>query len=171
MPEGGTPSSAECLASLKSSWRSAVEGAELIVYVAGLGAILRGEGKGKIRASDSRSILGSSNIDKDCLATYPNAHRWDYVVGYVLSKTMVAHFIEVHSAVSSQVSVMRRKLDWLEAYLNRDANRALGRIAREYHWVASGRFKIPKNSPQYRQLLLLRSRRGLKGPHKSLQLM
>ncbi len=151
-------------------FRTAINSAEHLKYEAGLLAIRRGEGKGQIRAEDPGKVLGSCNMDLDCRSAFPNANRWDYVIGYDRHHEAIAFYVEVHSAISNQVSQMAKKLDWLNAFLLRDTNTKLQRLQREYHWVASGRVRIPRHTPQYRALQRLRSARKLQGPAKELVL-
>jgi hypothetical protein len=83
---------------------------------------------------------------------------------------VVAHYIEVHSAETSEVAEIERKLDWLERFLQDDAQRGLAALPRAYHWVASGRINIPQHTPQYKKLQTSLRKRGLNGPIKSLVL-
>ncbi len=156
----------------KVSFRTAVDRAENLQFRPGLQAIAKSEGQGKITAHDNKRLLGSCFIDRDCnKKPYNNDHRWDYVVGYARTNAPMSFFIEVHSAYTSQVSKMEKKLDWLVQFLRREANGDLAAFEREYHWVASGRIKIPKNTPQYRRLRKLNSKPGgLQGPVKHLVL-
>ena len=79
-------------------------------------------------------------------------------------------FVEVHSANTHGVTEMEKKLDWLNTFMNRDGNIELSRLPREYHWVASGKVRIPKHVPQYRHLQTLKRQKGLHGPVKHLEL-
>ena len=88
----------------KAVFRNAVDTAEHLEWKAGLGAIKRGEGRGQINAADPDRLLGSAYLDGDCMSAFPNAPRWDYVIGYDRSNEAVAYFIEVHSAETSEVS-------------------------------------------------------------------
>ena len=134
----------------------------------GLTAIKRGEGKGRITAENPRNVLGSVNIDDDWLKAAPNSNRWDYVIGYDRSGKVVAYFVEVHSAETSEVSKIEKKLNWLLGDVLRDeTNAELASLTREIHWIASGRIKIPQHSRQYKYLATLR-KRGLLGPSKQL---
>lgn len=136
----------------------------------GLQAIKRSEGKGKISGEDARKILGSVSLEDDCKGMHPNSNLWDYLVGYERSNAVVAHYIEVHPAETSEVALIEKKLDWLERFLQDDAQRGLVSFPREYHWVASGRINIPQHTPQYKKLQTSLRKRGLNGPVKSLVL-
>jgi hypothetical protein len=159
-------------AEAEAAFRQIVGCAEHLRWRVGLSAIKRGEGHGQIRAASADRLWGSVDVDGDCKAAYPEESRWDYAIGYGSeggSKAQV-FFVEVHSAVSSQVSAMAKKLDWLKGFLNRPRSAPLARLRREYHWVASGKVDIPRHLPQYRNLARLRGAHGLKGPDRELTL-
>lgn len=148
----------------------AIEAAEHLTLVAGLGAVRKGEGKDRIRAA-AAALLGSANIDEDCRVAFPNDNRWDYVIGIQQAQTDMAVFVEVHSAESSDVSKMEDKLNWLlTLFLRRAPQAALSQLPREIHWVASGRVNIPKHLPQYKKLQTTLRRAGLQGPVTQLTL-
>jgi len=158
---------------VNSAFRDAIEEAECLTWKHGMTAIAASQGRGQITAADTRNLLGGAFIDDDCEhADFGKAKpRWDYVIGYARNNTHVAFFIEVHSAETSEVSKVAAKLQWLLDYLNRDQQTKLAKLDREIHWVASGRFNIPKNTPQYRRLKTELRKRGLQGPVPQLQLM
>ena len=153
-----------------AAFRQAVGSAEPLRWRPGLSAVKRGEGHGQIRAWAQDRLYGSVDMDGDCKPAYPEDNRWDYAIGYDSEEKAGTQvfFVEVHSAVSSQVSVMARKLDWLEGFLRRPRSAALARLRRECHWVASGRVDIPRHLPQYRNLVRLRGARRLNGPVREL---
>lgn len=112
-------------------------------YMPGLRAL--GAYSKKIILTDA--CEGSVDIDAAVAKKYPAANRWDYAIGY---KSKI-HFVEVHSANTSEVSVVLKKLQWLKDWLNEHApemNRHKGNPS--FTWVQSGNFKILKSSPQYR---------------------
>jgi hypothetical protein len=152
-----------------SRFHAAVDAADHLQWRAGLQAVKPGEGKGLISANAAH-LLGGACIDHDCRAAHPRSARWDYVIGVERSAKPVAHFIEVHSAETCEVSKMADKLAWLRTYLEAPAQSLLAKLQREYHWVASGRINIPKNTPQYRALNSNLRKLGLKGPVKHLTL-
>jgi len=152
---------------MAANFRKAVDEAPHISLAEGLRAVPRGEGRDRID-SDANVILGSANIDAGCLERYPNSSRWDFVIGAAGAKHPRAVFVEVHSADASGVSEVERKLLWLQkTYLELEGATRLASLPGEFHWVASGRIKIPKNTPQYRRIAALR-RRGLQGPSERL---
>jgi len=149
----------------------AVEAAEHLTLVDGLGAITGSEGKGQIVPGNA-TVESSVAVDEDCREAYPNHARWDYLVGATKPKATLPHafFIEVHSAETSEVSKMEAKLDWLLQFLARPKQAALAKLPRSFHWVASGRINIPRHLPQYKKLVVTLRKRGLLGPHKQLTL-
>lgn len=151
------------------SFTRAIEVAEHLKLVAGLGAVKQGEGKDRIRAANV-PVLGSVDIDDDCRSAFPNDSRWDYVIGLRRAQAEVAIFVEVHSAETSAVSKMEDKLEWLLTFLRRPPQDALSQLPREIHWVASGRVNIPKHLPQYKKLQKTLRPAGLLGPVTQLTL-
>jgi hypothetical protein len=136
----------------------------------GLRAIKKGEGHGQIVAEVPQRLLGSAAIDDDCRPAYPTDDRWDYVIGYDRAGKAIAHFVEVHSAETSEVTKMGKKLRWLQDFLLKPPQKKLSALDPEYHWVASGRFNIPKHVPQYRTLTTTLRKAGLRFPVKKLVL-
>lgn len=103
----------------------------------------------KISVSDTHLLQGSLDIDTCTTAKYPNSNRWDYVFAYKSE----AFFIEVHSANSSEVRTVLKKLQWLKDWLHQEApeiNRLKAKSQPSFYWIQSKGFAIPKTSPQYR---------------------
>ncbi len=151
------------------TFKAAILAAEHLTLLKSLDAVKPGEGKGQIHVAADR-LLGSVQIDDDCLIAYPNANRWDYAIGVKIDKKEHAIFVEVHSAETSNVFDLEKKLNWLLAYLARDKQELLRKLPRQIHWVASGRVNIPKHLPQYRKLQTTLRKKGLLGPVSQLQL-
>lgn len=105
----------------------------------------------RIRLKDSGQ--GSVDLDKALLHKYPQANRWDYIFGYKDR----AYFVEIHSANTREVKVMEKKLQWLKDWLELESQEPLRRIKAPipYYWIQSGKFAIPKTSPQYRKIAQL----------------
>jgi hypothetical protein len=156
-----------------TKFRRAIEQAEHLHWKPGLSAITSSEGKGQVVPADAKSLLGSAAIDTDSQSVkekfFSQGARWDYVVGVQRTRD-VAHFIEVHSADTSGVSEVEKKLFWLFEFLQRAPQEQLAGLARELHWVASGRINIPKHLPQFKKLETKLRKLGLKGPVKHLDL-
>jgi hypothetical protein len=130
-------------------FRRAIEATPEITncYQSGLRAL--GEYSQKVLPNDTSKCDGSVDIDACTASIYPNENRWDYVLSYK-SK---AYFIEVHSAESSEVSVVLRKLKWLKIWLNEKAPEIRKLKAEQpYYWIQSGRFNILKGSRQAKSI-------------------
>lgn len=118
-------------------------------YQEGLRAILERE-RSKIVLLDTRACEGSVYIDACTTAQYPNDNRWDYCFSY---KGEV-FFVEVHTANSSEVSTVIRKLLWLKNWLNSHApeiNKLKAKSVTPYYWIQSSGYHIPPRSRQYRE--------------------
>ncbi len=113
-------------------------------YKQGLQA-LKKEDRGRISLDVPRQCHGSGDIDSSLAAKLPQASRWDYVVAHGSQ----LHFVEVHPAHTSEVGQVKKKKEWLQAWL-RDAQ--IGKLAadKRFHWVASGKVAITHNSKQAR---------------------
>lgn len=111
-----------------------------------------GANSAKVSLSDSRKAEGSVDIDGCTAALYPNDNRWDYALGY----DGAVYFAEVHPANTGEVSTVLRKLQWLKDWLHAKApelNKLKATHRTPFYWILSGKFNIPKNSPQYRRLV------------------
>lgn len=103
----------------------------------------------KIEAKDTAKCEGSLDIDACTVHLFPVANRWDYALCY----DSEVYFVEVHSANTSEVSVILRKLQWLKDRLHNHApqiNKLKAKSGPVYYWIQSGNFNIPKNAPQLR---------------------
>ncbi len=107
--------------------------------------------RSSINARDPRRIAGSVNIDAALRATYPNANRWDYAIGYRISnKNDKAFFVEFHRAKVSEIQLVLRKKGWLESWMT---GQPLNEVQRgRFVWVSAGGINILPNSPQRRVL-------------------
>lgn len=114
-----------------------------------IGLTALGSYSSRILVSTTKELQGSIDIDTLTTAKYPNANRWDYAFAY---KGEV-FFIEVHSANSSEVRTVLRKLQWLKDWLHQNApeiNKMKAKKIAPFYWIQSKSFAIPKTSPQYR---------------------
>lgn len=103
----------------------------------------------KIKASDTRKLSGSVYLDEKLKGDYPHDARWDYIIGY----DEKVYFAEVHPANTSNVDEVIKKKNWLASWLNAYAKVLKDNmVTTSYHWLASGKIAILKNSPQYRRL-------------------
>lgn len=103
-------------------------------------------------------LTGSIDLDSALRQRRPNDNRWDYGLGYKPAKGHEqAIWIEVHSATTSEVSRVIKKLEWLKAWLEEEAEQ-LRRLTHRtnkqdrYVWIASKGDKVNRNSRQFRQL-------------------
>ena len=107
----------------------------------------------KALGSNSKKIImrstslcgGSVDIDACLAKRHPQNSRWDYCFAY---KNEV-FFVEVHSAITSEVSTVINKLEWLT-----DAAPELNQLKAQsrppYYWIQSSGFSILPQSKQYR---------------------
>lgn len=155
-----------------STFKSAIaEASPPLNLKKGLQAIKKSEGGGQIFVKDGVQILGSVAIDDDCLKTYAQACRWDYVIGFsVASQPPRACYVEVHSAQTTHVRDVEGKLRWLrDTFLKQPTQTRLAAIRSEYVWVASGKNNIPRHTPEYKRLKTDLRKLGLTGPHKTFE--
>lgn len=137
---------------VKSKFQLAVEATPEVAacYKNGLQA-LKNADSAKIVLANTNHCDGSLAID-DCTTTlYPNDHRWDYCFSYAGS----VYFVEVHSANTSEVDRVLRKLQWLKDWLSNNAPAInLLRVKdNPYYWIQSNGFNILKNSAQFRRIV------------------
>jgi len=112
-------------------------------YRLGLQAL--GANSNKIDPANTRKLDGSVDIDTCTEEKYPEKNRWDYAIGY----DGKVYFVEVHPASTSEVRAVLQKLQWLKAWLQKEAPEIIKKKANSpYYWVQTGSFQIPKNSRQ-----------------------
>ncbi|TYQ26624.1 hypothetical protein PseudUWO311_10930 [Pseudanabaena sp. UWO311] len=130
------------------NFKEAISATHLLkdAYRNGLQAL--GNYSNKVRPSDTKKCEGSVDIDAAVRGIYPNASRWDYVIGYDGTK----YFIEVHSAETSEVTTVLKKFRWLKDFLVTDAPELNKQQKKRFYWISSGGNNILRGSPQARQL-------------------
>ena len=145
------------------TFRQAVQNAPSPVdcaYCSGIQALKGGHRK-YVECSDANRLTGSIDLDGALRqdSKHASASRWDYGIGYRSeSGSEQAVWVEVHSAKTSEVSVVLQKLQWLCDWLNGDGTEQLAQMTNaaakdiRFVWVASNGVAIPKHSPQYRRL-------------------
>ena len=118
-------------------------------YRKGLQALRRAD-SAKIKPGDSCKIDGSVDIDCAVKTLYPDANRWDYVIGYD-SKVC---FVEVHPAYTSEIDTVIKKYRWLTGWLKDKASKidGLSKMTPAYVWVQSGKCAILPTSNQAKKL-------------------
>jgi len=104
----------------------------------------------KIQVTDGSLLNGSIDIDDCTKKKYPDENRWDYALAY--NETI--YFVEIHSANTSEVSVVLKKHEWLKNWLNQHAPliNQLKKAKPAYYWIGSNNFNILRSSPQYRRI-------------------
>jgi hypothetical protein len=127
------------------TFKQAVEETEEIKngYQIGLKAL--GKHSNKVELGDTKKCKGSVAIDDCTESLYPQENRWDYVFGYKGD----AYFVEVHSAHTSEVSVVLKKLQWLKDWLSSKAPEIKKLQARDkaFIWIqTNGNHILPKSS-------------------------
>lgn len=132
------------------SFKNAIQSIEQIsqCYRTGLQAL--GSSSSKVKPTVPRSCKGSVDMDACLVATDPNASRWDYIVGY----NSKVFYIEIHPASSSEVDAVINKLNWLKTWIEQAGTpiREISNQSGSYHWIASGKVTILKNSVYARRL-------------------
>ena len=144
------PKNKKTKATKAKTFKEAVEATPDIAncYQSGLKGL--GAYSNKIELTDNRECSGSIDIDACTTTLYPRLNRWDYALCYE-SKV---YFVEVHSANTGEISTVLRKFQWLKDWLNEHApeiNKL--KAPKPYYWVQTSGFNIPKQSPQYRQVV------------------
>ncbi len=127
-----------------------------VIHTLGVGTFHKGLGAlkpvdaGHVSSVHPRELAGSADVDTALVATLPNAHRWDYVVGKSSGKFVTAHWIEVHPASSTKnIAEVERKLAWLSGWLH---GNPLGQYPKDVVWVASGKSTYNTRSPAIKAL-------------------
>lgn len=117
---------------------------------------LRAEDKPHIQPENPRALTGSVDVDSALMATEPNAHRWDFGIGYQHAnrERECIYWVELHTASDSEVNRVLDKLRWLRAWLRGDGHR-LAAFEREFVWVSSGATTFTLNAPKQKQFAVL----------------
>ena len=123
-------------------------------YCEGLQA-LRARDREHIVPEDPRQLGGSVDIDTAYQKADPQANRWDYGIAYQHSNRdeEVVYWVEIHTASTSEVSVVLRKLAWLRAWL-KETGHLLDAFERDFVWVSSGSTDFILTAPQKKQMAL-----------------
>ena len=90
--------------------------------------------RGTIEGPVRDIVVDSIDLDSALQESYPNAPRWDYLVGLDDPRHVIA--IEPHSARSDQVSVVIEKKK--HAMLQLSTHLGAGVSVRAWYWIASG---------------------------------
>ena len=119
-------------------------------FKTGLDALSKAH-KNSIIVTYHKKITGSVNIDAALQSAYPNENRWDYAIGYRISKQDdKVFFAEFHRAIVSEVEIVLKKKEWLVNWMKGKPLDDLRQ--KKFVWVSAGGKNIPTNSPQMRNL-------------------
>jgi hypothetical protein len=126
-------------------------------WIPGLGA-LRAQDRPHIDPEDPRQLKGSADIDGALQQLHPNAHRWDFAIGYrhTNRRQDCIYRVEIHTANDKEVKAVLDKLSWLLTWLKGDGIH-LSRFERDFVWVSSGPTSFTLGSPQLKRF----AQRGL----------
>lgn len=94
---------------------------------------------GRVDGAIRRAFVDSIDLDEATRPAHPNDHRWDYLIGHATTSNVVG--VEVHSAETSQVSVVIEKKKRSRTHLQ--PHLAAGTSVAAWYWVASGKVSFP----------------------------
>lgn len=135
----------------KSAFQRAIENTKEVKdgFCVGKQAIKSAD-RSKIVAADDKKLQGSLDIDSQVRELYHNENRWDYALSY----DDRIYFFEIHPAVTSEVDVVIKKLEWLKSWLRTQAP-AIDELPKAdcpYTWVQSGGYAILPNTRERMKL-------------------
>jgi len=124
-------------------------------WMPGLGA-LRERDRPHVVPEDPRRLKGCADINGALQEFQPNAHRWDFAIGYrhVNRRKDCIYWVEIHTANNKEVNVVLDKLRWLRTWLAGDGIR-LSRFERDFVWISSGPTSLTLGAPQLKQFAQL----------------
>ncbi len=101
-------------------------------------------------------LTGSVDIDTALRDQEPDAHRWDFAIGYRHTNRAkdCIYWVEVHTANDAEVRVVLGKLRWLRGWLARDGS-ALRDFEGDFIWVSSGSTSFTLSAPKLKQFAQL----------------
>ena len=124
-------------------------------WCAGLGA-LRKQDKDHVKPEDTSKarLRGSVDIDTALMKSQPQANRWDFAIGYQHANRSdeFVYWVETHTGSDNQISVMLKKLEWLQIWMKADG-KELAKFDHKMIWVPSGATSFTKGSTQVRRLV------------------
>jgi hypothetical protein len=103
-----------------------------------------------------RQLRGSADVDSALQGHQPNAHRWDFAIGYRHANRNkdCVYWVEIHIASGKEVNVVLAKLHWLQTWLAADGSR-LSPFERDFIWVSSGATPFTLDAPQLKRFAQL----------------
>lgn len=136
----------------KLSFKEAIERTPDIShgYREGLAAL--GADSKRVIIPDTVCIDGSVDIDKETMHLYPSENRWDYA----FACEGKVYYVEVHSAITSEVRTVINKLNWLKRWLASEAPelvRLTNYGVSPFYWIQSSNFQISPHHQQYKMAI------------------
>lgn len=124
-------------------------------WTEGLGA-LRAQDRSHVVPEDPRLLRGSADVDSALRPHEPNAHRWDFAIGYRHTNRQedCVYWVEIHTASDREIGVVLDKLRWLRAWLAGSGS-LLNQFERDFVWVSSGATSFTLGAPQLKQFAQL----------------
>jgi len=121
----------------------------------GLGA-LRAQDRQHVNPSNPRQLSGSVDVDSALQRQQPNAHRWDFAIGFrhTNRQNECIYWVEIHTANDKEINVVLDKLRWLRNWLASDGY-LLDAFERDFIWVSSGATSFTSGAPQSKQFAQL----------------
>jgi hypothetical protein len=101
----------------------------------GLGAMSKAHKNDLLDAKAGPLFDDSIDVDEAFREQFPNANRWDYLLGHRRSEKVVA--LEPHSASNKEIRVVIEKKKQAQQQLRGEL--AQGRSVARWYWVASGK--------------------------------
>lgn len=90
----------------------------------------------RVTVQAPRKATHSVALDDSLKSAHPNAPRWDYGIGLSQGTQHTVAWVEVHTATSSEVDSVLKKLAWLQQWLAQ-ANDACRRTPSTFYWAAT----------------------------------
>lgn len=114
---------------------------------------LRTRDRRHVVAANPSQFRGSADVDSALQQHEPNAHRWDYAIGYRHTNRGkdCIYWVEVHTANDNEVNVVLDKLGWLRNWLAGDG-KLLNQFERDFVWVSSGATSLTLGAPQLKRI-------------------
>jgi hypothetical protein len=114
---------------------------------------LRRRDRPHVAPSDPRKLKGSADVDAALRHQQPNAHRWDFAIGFRHTNRQqdCVYWVEIHTANEKEVKVVLDKLLWLKDWLAGDG-KLLNQFEKDFIWVSSGETSFIPGSPKLRRL-------------------
>jgi hypothetical protein len=103
----------------------------------------------RIEESPTARVVDSLDLDTATKDTHSNENRWDYLLGTTRAHlTFIA--VEVHEANTGQAKVLIAKKRAAQEILASNLNK--GHSVKRWYWVASGKTRITRGTPESRLL-------------------